>query len=118
MMNIGVNRTVLLLSSGANVSRVICSHQSLYSQVVTAILRKRLLGQGDVVRLLAAKGYRLSHVQDPREEMSLAVTSLGVDLRSGLRLCRLIEILTGVSSCLSHFPVADSNLLAVAGRLV
>ena len=66
-------------------------------QVVVAVLRDRLLGHGDVLRHLASRGYKLAHVQDPRDEMDLTVSALAVDLRSGLRLCRLMECLTGES---------------------
>ena len=48
-----------------------------------------------MLRHLAARGYRLTYAQDPRDELELAVHAIGVDLRSGLRLCRITEVLTG-----------------------
>lgn len=61
------------------------------------MLRERLQGQGDVLRQLAAKSYRLGYQQDPRDEMHMRVSTLAVDMRSGLRLCRLVQLLTGPS---------------------
>ena len=70
-------------------------HACLAMQVVQALARARMLGDGDVLRHLGAQGYRLAHAQDPRQEQDFSVTSLAADLRSGLRLCRLVELLAG-----------------------
>ena len=66
-------------------------------QVVQALAKHRLLGDGDVLRLLGTQGYRLKHAQDPRMELDLSVTALATDLRSGVRLCRLVETLAGIT---------------------
>ncbi|CAL8472299.1 g11841 [Coccomyxa elongata] len=76
------------------------------SQAVEKFLRGRMHGEGDVMRHLASLGLRLGYEQDPRTEFDFALGSLAVDLRSGIRLLRLTELLTGdaglVQSC--HFP--------------
>ncbi|BDA47246.1 probable abnormal spindle-like microcephaly-associated protein homolog [Coccomyxa sp. Obi] len=76
------------------------------SQAVEKFLRGRMHGEGDVMRHLASLGLRLGYEQDPRTEFDFAVGSLAVDLRSGVRLLRLTELLKGeaglVQSC--HFP--------------
>ena len=64
-------------------------------QVVQAVARGKLLGDGDVLRALGTAGCRLHHTQDPRLELDFGVASLATDLRSGVRLCRLVELLAG-----------------------
>lgn len=58
-------------------------------------LKDRLHGEGDTMRHLASKGFRLSYEQDPRREYDYGVHNLAVDLRNGLRLSKLVELLTG-----------------------
>ncbi len=60
-----------------------------------AFLQPRLVGEGNVVRHLEMLGYKLRYSQSPLTEYPFAVTNLAVDLRDGLRLCRLAELLTG-----------------------
>lgn len=64
-------------------------------QAVEKFLRGRMHGEGDVMRHLASMGLRLGYEQDPRTEFDFALCSLAVDLRSGVRLLRLTELLTG-----------------------
>ncbi len=47
------------------------------------------------MRHLASMGFRLAYEQDPRTEFDFAVGNLGLDLRSGVRLLRVAELLTG-----------------------
>ncbi|KAL4423889.1 hypothetical protein ABPG75_001190 [Micractinium tetrahymenae] len=65
------------------------------AQVVTELLQSRLAGEGDVLRTLGRLGYKLAYVQDPRRELNFEVANLATDLRDGLRLCKLAELLTG-----------------------
>jgi abnormal spindle-like microcephaly-associated protein len=67
-----------------------------FLQVVAAFLRDRMRGEGDVMRHLATYGYRLTFEQSGRAELDMVVNNLAMDLRSGVRLCRLAELLTGV----------------------
>ena len=64
-------------------------------QAALRFLRERMHGEGDTMRHLASVGYRLSYEQDPRTEFDFAVTNMSVDLRSGVRLLRAAELLTG-----------------------
>ncbi|CAI9716381.1 spindle-like microcephaly-associated homolog [Octopus vulgaris] len=59
------------------------------------IARIFLKGEGDVARHLSYFGYTVSYVQTPLHEFDYAVSNLAVDLRDGIRLTRVIEILTG-----------------------
>lgn len=64
-------------------------------QAVEKFLRGRMHGEGDVMRHLASLGLRLGYEQDPRTEFEFGIHSLAADLRSGVRLLRLTELLTG-----------------------
>ena len=50
---------------------------------------------GDVLRHVRHMGYRLYHAQEPIREYDFTVRNLAVDLRDGVRLCRLVEVLAG-----------------------
>ncbi len=64
-------------------------------QVLQSILPGWLLGEGDVLRSLGRLGYKLQYEQAPKREVDFAVANLAVDLRDGLRLCKLADILLG-----------------------
>ncbi|XP_046339131.2 abnormal spindle-like microcephaly-associated protein homolog isoform X2 [Haliotis rufescens] len=63
--------------------------------MLTQFSRDYLSGEGDVTKHLAYFGYTVSHVQTAMDEFDYAVTKLGVDLRDGVRLSRVLELLTG-----------------------
>jgi abnormal spindle-like microcephaly-associated protein len=65
------------------------------ADIVRSFLHQRLHGEGNVLRHLDLLGYRLGYQQSPLTEYPFAITNLAVDLRDGLRLCRLVELLTG-----------------------
>lgn len=76
-------------------------------------------------RRLAALGYRVYHTQTPGEEFDFALTSLQVDLRDGVRLCRLAEVLTGASGVVAgarvpapRRPLQVFNISRALGVLV
>jgi abnormal spindle-like microcephaly-associated protein len=54
-----------------------------------------LTGEADAPRLLARWGLKLAHEQAPLDTVDPAVVNLAVDLRDGLRLCRLADALAG-----------------------
>ena len=60
-----------------------------------ALLGGRLLGTGNVVRQLATLGFSLRFEQSALHEFDFSVGALAVDLRDGVRLCKLTEMLTG-----------------------
>ncbi|KAL8625929.1 hypothetical protein ACOMHN_012521 [Nucella lapillus] len=57
--------------------------------------RDFLSGEGDVTKHLAYMGYVVSHVQTPLDEFDYAVANLCTDLRDGLRLGRIVMLLSG-----------------------
>lgn len=64
-------------------------------------LHGRLVGEGNVGRHLELLGYKLSHSQSPLMEFPFAISNLAVDLRDGLRLIKVAEVLTG-ACCKCH----------------
>ncbi|CAN0424215.1 unnamed protein product, partial [Ascophyllum nodosum] len=55
-----------------------------------------LHGEGDFVRTLHRKaGYVVTHKQGVIDEFDFTVSNLAVDLRDGVRLARLVEVVTG-----------------------
>eukprot|EP00795_Rhopilema_esculentum_P010190 gene10190-18862_t len=56
--------------------------------------RDYLHREGDIVKHLTYLGYAVSHVQTPLHEFDFGVNSLAVDLRDGMRLVRVVELLT------------------------
>lgn len=64
-------------------------------QVVSDFLQSRLVGEGNVLRHLELLGYRLGYSQSTLMEYPFAITNLAVDLRDGLRLIKVAEVLTG-----------------------
>ncbi|XP_065919587.1 abnormal spindle-like microcephaly-associated protein homolog [Dysidea avara] len=63
-------------------------------QVLVALSDIFLCGEGDIVKHLRLLNYTLSYMQRPLDEYDFGVTNLAVDLRDGIRLCRLTEMLT------------------------
>lgn len=81
--------------------------------VAELALRASTYGTGDVLRHIGHMGYRLYHAQEPIREYDFTVRNLAVDLRDGVRLCRLVEVLAGAvgdDGCVrdAKFP-ADSR---------
>lgn len=71
-------------------------------QVVMEFLHGRLFGEGNVSRHLELLGYKLHYSQSPLMEYPFAITNLAVDLRDGLRLTKVAEILTGEACSRRH----------------
>ncbi|XP_053380194.1 abnormal spindle-like microcephaly-associated protein homolog [Mercenaria mercenaria] len=55
--------------------------------------RDYLSGEGDITRHLGYLGYRVTYSQTALDEFDFAVKSLGTDLRDGLRLARVMEVI-------------------------
>ncbi|KAK7504479.1 hypothetical protein BaRGS_00004345 [Batillaria attramentaria] len=64
-------------------------------EVLVQFSRDYLSGEGDVTKHLAYLGYVVSHVQTPLDEFDYAVTNLCTDLRDGVRLGRIVMLLSG-----------------------
>ncbi|XP_072172217.1 abnormal spindle-like microcephaly-associated protein homolog [Diadema setosum] len=73
-----------------------CKDAALKSSrdILLEFSRKYLRGEGDITRHLSFLGYSVTHVQQPLDEFDFAVTKLAVDLRCGVRLARVVELLT------------------------
>ena len=87
------------------------------ADVARCALQASTYGTGDVLRHISHMGYKLYHAQEPIREYDFTVRNLSTDLRDGVRLCRLVEVLggrTGDDSCLkdAKFP-ADSRAARV-----
>ncbi|KAK7095184.1 hypothetical protein V1264_006629 [Littorina saxatilis] len=63
--------------------------------MLTQFSRDYLSGEGDITKHLAYMGYVVTHVQTPLDEFDYAVTNLCTDLRDGLRLGRIVMLLSG-----------------------
>ncbi|GBF95503.1 hypothetical protein Rsub_07853 [Raphidocelis subcapitata] len=83
-------------------------------EAVHAFLHGRLVGEGNLLRHLELLGYRLCYEQSPLAEYPYAVSNLAVDLRDGLRLIKVAELLAGAAdlSDRARFP-ADRRPLAL-----
>jgi len=66
-------------------------------QLLRDLSRDFLSGEGDVVKHLAYLGYVVNQEQTKLDEFDFAVTNVAVDLKDGVRLCRVMEILSGQS---------------------
>ncbi|XP_022364566.1 abnormal spindle-like microcephaly-associated protein isoform X3 [Enhydra lutris kenyoni] len=62
--------------------------------ILLAFSRDFLSGEGDLSRHLSLLGLPVNHVQIPFDEFDFAVTNLAVDLQCGVRLVRIMELLT------------------------
>ena len=71
------------------------AHRRWIWQAVQWLLEGRLLGTGNVVRQLSTLGFPLRFEQSALHEFDFSVNVLAVDLRDGIRLCKLTEMLTG-----------------------
>ncbi|KAL6784966.1 hypothetical protein ACKKBG_A01865 [Auxenochlorella protothecoides x Auxenochlorella symbiontica] len=82
-------------------------HKSSAS-ALQGVLGRWLGSEGDLARTLGRYGYRLSHAQHPKRELDWRLPSLAVGLRDGLRLCRLVDALTGRPGLVdaARFPAA------------
>ncbi|RPB27558.1 hypothetical protein L211DRAFT_865714 [Terfezia boudieri ATCC MYA-4762] len=77
-------------------SRCLFRQNSQYKSSISilhALARLLLPSLGDIVRPLSLMGYTVEHVQQPLEEFSYTVDNLAVDMRDGVRLVRLVELL-------------------------
>ncbi|KAF9582765.1 hypothetical protein BGW38_010790 [Lunasporangiospora selenospora] len=60
--------------------------------LLLTISKNYLLGEGDIIRHLLFMGYSVVHTQTALDELDFTVKNLAVDLRDGVRLCRLVDM--------------------------
>ncbi|XP_066596221.1 protein abnormal spindle [Prorops nasuta] len=63
--------------------------------ILLTFSREVLSGIGDITKVLRAYNYIVHHKQTYLEEYDYAVTELSTDLRDGVRLCRVMELISG-----------------------
>ncbi|KAJ8681161.1 hypothetical protein QAD02_016948 [Eretmocerus hayati] len=64
-------------------------------EVLITFSREVLSGIGDITKVLRNYGYTVSYSQTYLDEYDYAVNNLCNDLRDGVRLCRVMELITG-----------------------
>ena len=66
-------------------------------QIIDSLLNSRMAGEGNLLRHLAQLTYKLHYVQDPLSDFDFTLNNPSAELRDGLRLCKLAEVLTGLA---------------------
>ena len=66
-------------------------------ELLLSFSRDFLSAEGDFVKHLSRIGLRVSYRQEICDELDYSVTNLAIDLRDGVRLARLYELITGAS---------------------
>ena len=64
-------------------------------EMLLTFSKEFLQGEGDVTKHLAYMGFTVKHKQTKLDEFDYAVTNFRTDLRCGIRLARVAELLTG-----------------------
>jgi abnormal spindle-like microcephaly-associated protein len=90
----GMSRDELGRMTTTTTTNKAAAHKSS-AAIVRAALQASCHGEGDVLRHLGHMGYKLYHQQEPIREYDFNCSNLATDLRDGVRLCRLVEVLSG-----------------------
>lgn len=96
------------------------SHKSSES-VIQTLAQMLLPSAGNILRSLSHIDYFVSHVQYPLEEYDYQISNLAVDLRDGVRLTRLFELLLypSASNLLSpHADTATTTITMPTGQVL
>ncbi|KAH0564216.1 abnormal spindle-like microcephaly-associated protein homolog isoform X2 [Cotesia glomerata] len=64
-------------------------------EILLTFSRHLLSGVGDITKILRSHGYIVTHKQNYIDEFDYAVKDIAVDLRDGVRLCRVMELIKG-----------------------
>ncbi|CAL1537151.1 unnamed protein product [Lymnaea stagnalis] len=80
-------------------------------EILIEFSREVLSGEGDLTRHLAYLGYIVTQSQRSIDEFDFAVKTLSADLRDGLRLSRIIELLAGNKTIMSKLRTPAISLL-------
>jgi len=104
-LNNHILRNVLLLViflDGARISQIISSPVRLFNKngmvksskaFLHSFCRDYLHGIGNLIKHLSQKGINISFEQSPLEDLDFSVSNLAIDLRDGVKLGRLAEVL-------------------------
>ncbi|XP_032664555.1 protein abnormal spindle [Odontomachus brunneus] len=71
-------------------------------EILLCFSRDLLAGIGDVTKILRVYNYVLTHQQTYIDEYEYEVTDIRQDLRDGVRLCRVVELITGVDGLIGQ----------------
>ncbi|KIX97516.1 uncharacterized protein Z520_06968 [Fonsecaea multimorphosa CBS 102226] len=95
-----------------------CSSYKTSVDVVQALFQLLNPSAGDPIRALTHIGYMVTHTQHPLAEYSYKMENLAVDLRDGVRLTRLVELLLypSVSQLELHDPETTSSIILPTGQ--
>ncbi|KAL0118078.1 hypothetical protein PUN28_009034 [Cardiocondyla obscurior] len=74
-------------------------------EILLSFSRELLSGIGDITRLLRGHDYVLNYRQTHIEEYDYAVVNIRHDLRDGVRLCRTMELITGIRGLIQRCRV-------------
>jgi abnormal spindle-like microcephaly-associated protein len=98
-----LTKTIKDLTPVPNLFRTDSQHKSSIS-VLQQLIRMLNPSVGDPIRPLSHLGFTISHSQYPLEEYNYQITNLAIDMRDGVRITRLVELLLyrSASSALSH----------------
>lgn len=91
-------------------------HKSSAS-MLNALVRLLLPSVGDIPRALGRINYSLQHIQSPLQEYSYKITNLAIDLRDGVRLTHLIELLLCSSASVAS-QSDDINVTMPTGEVL
>ncbi|KAG0229939.1 hypothetical protein BGW41_002836 [Actinomortierella wolfii] len=92
---------IILFLDKAKLGKLIPSDPCLFNkesdikssrQLLITISKRYLMGEGDIIRHLLFMGYSVLHTQEPLDEYDFTVKNLAIDMRDGVRLCRLIDL--------------------------
>uniref|UniRef100_A0A7S3XC02 Calponin-homology (CH) domain-containing protein n=1 Tax=Picocystis salinarum TaxID=88271 RepID=A0A7S3XC02_9CHLO len=77
--------------------------------VLQALLKGSIKGGGDVLRPLTMLGFRFTYKQPVNLEYNFTVSNLAIDLRDGVKLLRLIEVLTSKDGLIKKSRLPAKN---------
>ena len=84
--------------------------------VLVILCREFMSKQGDIVKQLTRANLPCTYEQHPLQEIDFTVTNFAVDLRDGVRLCRILEVLW-MSSRKEEFPLLQQLRIPAISRL-
>ncbi|KAK3706815.1 hypothetical protein LTR37_012494 [Vermiconidia calcicola] len=89
------------------------SHRKTSTAMLQAVAGLLVPSVGDVLRVLRHLDLGVCHVQDPLDEVHYRIDSIAVDLRNGVLLTRLVELLLFSSNNTSGVDAAVDSTITV-----
>ena len=80
-------------------------------ELLLTFAKDYLAGEGDLTKHLAYMNYVVSHKQSKLDEFEFAVTNIKTDLRCGVRLAKVAELLAGGSDVMNMLRVPSVSRL-------